>query len=283
MRQPIYNDADRLEAIRKLEQLVSDKQPSLSTARSSRDAAKKLYLDRQKALAAVDGEITHIANEVYRKGNAVFLNGKSLQQFALILGKRAKTAMPEVAECVVPSDRIECVSSRSFQGFLCPSCHLAQVHLDLGECELDRRQIRRVSWEEPHLAPSFRDQPQDRVGFVGTQVVHQHDLPRVQARTEHLPHIGDARVGVQRPLQGHRRLDAPGRQRRHQGRARPLVARHAAAGPLPPRCTRIAAGHRGGGPRLIDHDDLLRVKRDNFLQPRGPRDGILLTCRNGLS
>ena len=110
--------------------------------------------------------------------------------------------------------------------FLRASAQAAQDRLELGERLLNRVEVRRVGRQEAHVATACGERRADTGRFMGAEIVHHDDLPRMQvcARCSRMYHSKvsvfiarfDEQPGVLQPVWG---------ERRHQRRVRAVVAR----------------------------------------------------------
>jgi hypothetical protein len=117
----------------------------------------------------------------------------------------------------------------------------------------------------------------DARGFVRPQVIHDHDIPRVQRRAEHLRHLDAEHPSIGGPINRHHRLDAVAPQGRQHGDICPLVLRDGPDDPFTPGRLAIPAGHRkvdarGSNTREahgVECHDLFLIGRACLLDPFG--------------
>ena len=168
-------------------------------------------------------------------------------------------------------DREQGFGDGSIQRFPSACLRFPQVRLELRPAALNRRQIRRIGGQIEEPGAALFDRPADAHGFVRPQVVHDHDVARMQRGAEDLLHIGAENRGIGRALNRHHRLDAVAPERRQHGHMRPIVLGHRPDHPLAPGGAAIQAGQREVDPGFIDELQALRIARGDLLLVAGPR------------
>src|SRR3712207_2893430 len=108
--------------------------------------------------------------------------------------------MLEQAAGVLSSDRRECCAHHLYQSLPAASFSLSQDSLDLCEGFLDGAIVRRVGRQVQKLAASLFDQLSYPIGLVCRQVVHHHNPPSLQLRSEEVLYVGLEHFGGGGPL-----------------------------------------------------------------------------------
>src|SRR5262249_30830045 len=118
----------------------------------------------------------------------------------------AKASVSKPAECICRSYRVQAALERAQQARLGLTAAAAHKGVQLGESLLNRRQIRRVSWQEQKCTVCPLDQVLYPLGLMSGQVIQQHDLPGPQRGHEHLlDKVLESRF-IDCPVQAHRCL-----------------------------------------------------------------------------
>ena len=143
----------------------------------------------------------------------------------------------------------------------------AQHGFEAGEGLLDWIEVRAVGRQEAQgCACRFYLLPHC-CALVARQVVHDDDVARSQFGHEYLRDIGFEPVAIDRPVQHHRCNHAGHAQTGHERGGLAMAVRVAHPQALALGATAMAAGHVGGGPRLIDEDKALRLQIDLAVEP----------------
>ncbi len=117
------------------------------------------------------------------------------------------------------------------------------------------------------------DRRPHRRALVGRQVVHDHDIARLQRRAQDLLDVGQEPPPGHRPIQHHRCCEAAQAQTGDEGGGLPVPMQDAGAQPLAAGATPVQAGHFGRGAGLVEEHQLGRIKVGLRLKPRLPCRG----------
>ena len=95
----------------------------------------------------------------------------------------AVSAVREVISALVLRELIEDAAAELPELIDGPFRPVAQQLLELGEGQFDRIQIRRIRWQVSQLGAGSLDRFADPGDFVAGEVVHHHDVTRLQDRS----------------------------------------------------------------------------------------------------
>ena len=179
--------------------------------------------------------------------------------------------MGEPAKGIVGGDGREAVRDRFVQRRARSRLSAPEKGLELAECQLSRRELRRRRWQETDLAASRFDECVGGCALVDTEVVPDDGLARHQRRDEHLLDERLKGKTIDRPLDGHRRRNAVGTQGGNHGGIGTMIAWCGADDALPTWSTPRAGGHGEIRPALIDKDQRRRIVGLERCPPRGTR------------
>src|SRR5215212_2557090 len=98
--------------------------------------------------------------------------------------------MLEEAPCIAGTHRLESSAQGFQQGFSGARPGLTHKSLELGEGLFYWVEVRRVGWQVEKLAASSFDELSDPRALVGGEVVHHHDLSRLQRGSQNPLHVG---------------------------------------------------------------------------------------------
>src|SRR5215212_7532889 len=98
--------------------------------------------------------------------------------------------MLEEAPCIAGTHRLESSAQGFQQGFSGARPGLTHKSLELGEGLFYWVEVRRVGWQVEKLAASSFDELPDPRALVGGEVVHHHDLSRLQRGSQNPLHVG---------------------------------------------------------------------------------------------
>ena len=101
----------------------------------------------------------------------------------------------------------------------------------------------------------------DAGDLVAAQIVEQDDVVRPQLRRQHLLDISAEALAVDGAIKDTRCGDPAAAQTGHQGGDFPMSVRHRRQQPQPARRPAIASRHIGGGPSLVDKDQVVGIER----------------------
>ena len=154
-------------------------------------------------------------------------------------------------------DREQSLSDSVNQGLVSARPHAPEIGLQLGERFLNRREIRGVGRQKQQLAAFGFNRLSHPSALMDTQVIHDDDLPTVQAGGEDLLDVELEGHGISCSLQDEGFAHALPRERGHQRRIGPVVARHLPDGSLSSGSVGIQGRHGNMGTRLIHEHQVL--------------------------
>jgi hypothetical protein len=132
--------------------------------------------------------------------------------------------------------------------------------LDLGKGLLDRVEIRRVGRQVPEPGACGADHLPDGGRLVGTEIVHDDDVARLEHGHELLLDIGSEALAVDRPVEDARCSQPIAAQRAKEGQRAPMTMRSQAAQALALRPPASQRRHVGLDPGLVDEDQPPRIE-----------------------
>ena len=150
----------------------------------------------------------------------------------------------------------------------------AQAGFDFAPHLLNRIEVRRVGRQKADRRASRLDQTEGRRTLVRGEVVQDHDIARLQRRTQDLADIGSKHLRIGRALDGHAGSRAIQPQRADPGGGLPMALGTAGVNALTPRSATAQAGQVGLGPRLVEEDQFGGIEARLATPPRParPRD-----------
>jgi hypothetical protein len=105
---------------------------------------------------------------------------------------------------------------------------------------------------------------------VAAEIVDDDDVSGPEGRHEHLFHIGEEALAVDRPVDDARGIDPIVAQRRQEGQRSPMPLRNPGQELASARRPTAHACHIGLGPSLIDENQTSRIKRALIFLPLCP-------------
>ena len=163
---------------------------------------------------------------------------------------------------------------------------LSQVRLQFGEGLLDRVEVGAVGREEQERGADAFDSGTNRWRLVAREVVHNDHVAGSEFRHQDTGDVGEERIGVHRSVEHPGRDHAGAAQAGDEGRGLPMPEGDAGAQALTPPAATMAPCHVGGGPGLVDEDQLVGVEIELAVEPllAALQDvgTILLRCMAGL-
>ena len=150
---------------------------------------------------------------------------------------------------------------------------LAQKGLELRKILLDRIEVGRIGRQEDEPGTLRFDHLANAVDLVGSEIVHDHDILAPQGWAQTSVDIDAEDLAVHRSVNHERGNDLIAAQAGDECRRLPVAVRHFADHPLADRTPPIGARHIGRGPRLIDEDEVLRLKCVLIFSPNRARQG----------
>ena len=100
--------------------------------------------------------------------------------------------------------------------------------------------------------------------LVSAEVVHHHDVPRLQRRHQVVDDPAKEEFAVDRSIHDQGRRQARGAKGRQEHRGFPVAVRHTGQKPLPPQGSSSWASHVRLGPRFVDQDETFRIQMRLF-------------------
>jgi hypothetical protein len=150
--------------------------------------------------------------------------------------------------------------NRSLQRLARASTHAAQLAFDLGQGQLNRREVWRVGRQIPQLTASCRQQFLQAHTLVGTQIVKQDHLSWPQRRSKDMFDICLEHRTRHTSLNHQARTHPCAGQRADRGRICWGVARKRSDCPLAAWGTGVAPCQVQIGAELIDHDQIMWIE-----------------------
>lgn len=159
---------------------------------------------------------------------------------------------------------------------------LTQKCLELRKILLDWIEVGRIGRQVDEPGASRFDHLANAIDFVGSEVIHDHDILGLQGRAQTSGDIDAEDLTVHRLIDHEGRNDLITAQAGDKGRRLPMAVRHFADHPLADRTSPIGARHVGCGAALVDEDEFLRIKSVLIFSPNRARQGdvrpVLLGC-----
>jgi hypothetical protein len=181
-----------------------------------------------------------------------------------------------------PGDGTECLPER-IDG---AQRHLAQQRLELGKGLLDRVQIGAIGWQIPHTRAGILDRLAHRGFFVRGQIVHHHDVVRLQGRHQDLLDIGQEQIGIDGAIEDRGCDQTILAQSGDEGGCLPVAVRAGIDQPGAALRAAIEPDHIGFCRGLIDENQFSRVEAGLDMAPLGSGFGnvgtVLLSGVQGL-
>lgn len=166
--------------------------------------------------------------------------------------------MSEITGGLLACHRIQCGPQPREQRVHGASRLASQQRLKFGEHQLNRIEVWTVGWEKHQLtALRFDERPNGR-SVMSRQVIHDHDLSRLQGRAQHLAHIPLENRAIDRPFDDQRGHWPHQPQRTDQGVVLAPVAGHATDGALVTGRASIPSYHGGIEATLVQEDQPFR-------------------------
>jgi hypothetical protein len=123
-------------------------------------------------------------------------------------------------------------------------------------------------WRKEHEAGAGAlDRRPGAADLVGRQIVQDDDIARREGGCEEGLGIGCEGVAVHRPVDDHGCREAAEAQARDQRGGLPMAMRNRGATSLAARAAPAQPSHLGGGPGLVDEDELRRVELGLEIEP----------------
>lgn len=132
--------------------------------------------------------------------------------------------------------------------------------LDLGEGLFDRIEVRRVWRQIPKPCAGCFDQAAQGSRFVAAEIVHDHDVARLELRHEKLLNIGTEALAVDWTVEQTRCGEAIAAQGAEENQRPPVAMWREAAHPLAFWSPSAQWGHVGLDPGFVDEDQASRVE-----------------------
>jgi len=173
----------------------------------------------------------------------------------------------EVVLAFVWGDGFQDLGDGIADGVDAPGGGFPEEMLELGEEFFDRVEVGRVFRQEDQPRTSVPYGLTYGLGFVGTEIVHDHDVAGAQCRHEHLFDIDEEAFPVDRPVDEPRRVNPVMAQRGQEGHGIPVAEGSLADQALTTRRPAPQRRHIGLGPGLVDEDQPGRVDAGAMLQP----------------
>lgn len=137
---------------------------------------------------------------------------------------------------------------------------LAQMRLELGECQLDRIEIGRVGRQIEQLRASRLDEVTYPHDLVSRQVVHDDGIAFAQGGDQHLRDVNKKGLAVHRPIEDERGDQAGTAQTGGEGGRLPVPPRSLRNQASAPGASAAQARHLGVGAGLVDEDQLVGIE-----------------------
>jgi len=138
-------------------------------------------------------------------------------------------------------------------------CRFAQEVLKLGEDLLDRVQVGRLFRQKEELGARRLDRSANGFAFVTAEIVHDHQIARLERRDQRRLHIGLETLGVDRAVDEPWRFDAIVTKGGQEGHRLPMPVGNLRHEPFADRRPSPERLHVGLGPGLVDEDQALNV------------------------
>ena len=138
---------------------------------------------------------------------------------------------------------------------------LAQRRLEFGEGLFDRVEVWAVGRQIDELSALCSDRLGDTGSFVTGKIVEHDDVVGPQGWRQHLLDISPEALAVNGAVEDAGRGDPTGPQTGHQRRHLPMPVRHRGEQSQPTAGSAIAACHIGGGPSLVEEDQVVGIER----------------------
>ena len=186
----------------------------------------------------------------------------------------------EVSEFVRPED-VERQRHGIKQARDRAGCQLSEERLDLGECHLDRVEIRRIGRKVSKLRSGCLDGLSDTGDLMRGKVIHHHDVAGDKRRRQHLPNVDKESLAIHRAVEKPRRDDAVDPQTSGEGGGLPMAVWNGGPAAFPTLGASTKPCHLRVQAAFVDEDQLPRIEIELRLEPGSARgqDVVALLLR----
>lgn len=177
--------------------------------------------------------------------------------------------MAKEARAVLGSEGVESFGDGVKEFIESTSGGLAEVGFEFCECHLDGVEIWAVRRQVTHGGSLGGDEFFDALNFMGGKIVEDDDVAFLEFGTENLLEVGREDVGVDRPFDQERSLDALSTQGGDEGGGLPVAMRNGPDTALAGRTASIESSHPCVESGFIDEDQTLAVPLGLVGSPSG--------------
>lgn len=162
--------------------------------------------------------------------------------------------MSEVISAFAFGEQTEDLAAEVPQFVRRPLGSVAEQLLELAEGKFDWIEIGRVGWQVADLSAGCLDGGLHAGRLVAGEVVHHHDIARLQRRRQLLLDPSQEDATIDRAFNAQRGDESAGTQRTQESCGFPTSVGDSRHQPRAPWAATVSPRHVGLGPRLIDED-----------------------------